>query len=1107
MADEAVREAVLERLGETLFVEAGAGTGKTTALVGRIVELARRNPSVMPHVAAITFTEAAAAELRDRIRARLEAAATTEPALRKAVDELDEAAICTLHAFALRILTEHPVEAGLPPGVEVLDETRSALAFEERWRRLLDQLLDHPECSEIVLRGLAAGLNLDSVKEMARIFHQHWDRLEAAPVDPPALVAVDPTPVIVAVRAACGWLGGGRCTDETDGLWGWLSGLPAWAEALQRSESELGTLHLLANPPDPLKAPKGANPAWNGGIEAVREAAAAVSAARTGLLVAVRENVLLHLVAAVQRFTLDEVQRRQADGRLDFHDLLVLARDVVRDQPSVRASLRDRFSHVLIDEFQDTDPLQVELATLLGAGGGAGDRLEDGRLFFVGDAMQSIYRFRRADIRLFAQVRELVENPLSLTDNWRSVPGILEWVNTLFFEKVGTGIPDVQPAYQALVASRPALTDELPVVVLGQGHDAPVGAVREVEAAEVAATITRIRAEGWAIGSGTGQARLRDIAVLLPTRTSLPHLETALDEAGVPYRIDSASLVWGTQAVRDLLNALRAIDDPTDEIALVAALRSPLFGCGDDDLLAYHQAGGAWDLRHPGDSPGLTDLGAGHPVLAGLDELRRLHDQRWWVGVSAMVEQVMRELRCFELAFAHKRPRDHWRRLRWVLEQARAFEAGEGGTLRNFVDWAALQGEDEIRVREAALPESDDDAVRILTVHGAKGLEFPVVVLSGLNAQIQYGLKRPAQALWDENGRVEVRTWNDFRTSGYAALEQVERELDEQERLRLLYVAATRAEDHLVVSVHHPDKGADTQARQLFAFCEAHPHLWRRLEEAAPPAADLAPPAPPADPEAGRRRAAWLTARQARIDRHRRAPVRAATSIAETGHSHGAVHGGVGRGGSGLLAGRPGEAVDEGVVIGDTVDTRLVAASTRRGRPDGTSIGRAVHATLQSVDLATGAGLSDIAAAQAAAEGVASAAAGIAAMARAALESSTVQEAAAHRNWRELYVAAPIGSITLEGFVDLLYETSDGLVVVDYKTDAVTTEAEMAGAVARHRLQGAAYAVALEEALGRPVKACRFVFVCGGVAREREIEDLLAAMAEVRAILAAEQVA
>ena len=1087
MADETARRTILTQLAQTLFVEAGAGTGKTASLVGRIVELARRDPGVMPRVAAITFTEAAAAELRDRIRAALEMAAVADPSLQQAVDQLDEAAICTLHSFALRILTEHPVEAALAPGVDVLDETRSALAFEERWGRLLDQLLDDPVCDDVVVRGLAAGLNLDSVREIARVFHQHWDRLEGAAIEPPALTTVDTAGVIAAVRAASAWLAADRCTNQNDSMWRWLSPLPPWADTLERSVGELETLHLLANPPGNENPPKGAKAAWGDAIDDVREAAIAVATSRAALLRQGRQEVLLHLLAAVRRFTLDEVQRRRDDGRLDFHDLLVLARDVVRDVASVRASLRERFSHLLIDEFQDTDPLQVELATLLAAGHDAEEgRLEDGRLFFVGDAMQSIYRFRRADIRLFSDVRDLVAGGVHLTDNWRSVPGILEWVNALFTEKVGPGLAEVQPPYEALVASRPPGGPEVPVVILGHGHDSNVGTVRQVEATEVAATIARIRAERWAIRSGT--AAYRDIAVLLPTRTSLPHLEVALDEADIPYRIDSASLVWGTQSVRDLLNVLRAIDDPTDEIALVAALRSPLFACGDDDLLAFSQADGRWDLRRRGPA----DLGDTHPVIAGLAELRRLHEQRWWAGVSGMVERVLRELRCFELAFAHKRPRDHWRRLRWVLEQARAFEAGGGGTLRTFIDWATLQGDDEIRVREAALPESDDDAVRILTVHGAKGLQFPVVVLSGLNNQIQT-ITRPASVLWDQDGRVEAKTWKGFETAGFAALAEAEKVMDEHERLRLLYVATTRAEDHLVVSVHHPNRGGDSQARQLSRFCDEHPQLWRRLD---PPAAPVAEPVVPArSPDSGgvTRRHDWLADRRARIDRHRRAPVRAATSLAglHLDHHHDDDAGGGG-----------GDVTDHG--DNDGVGTGGTEAQKwRRSRAAGSSIGRAVHATLQSVDLVTGTGLTDVAAAQAAAEGVAFAAGDIEGMVRAALGSASVREAVDHRHWRELYVAAPVGRVTVEGFIDLLYETPEGLVVVDYKTDAVASDADVTAAVARHRLQGAAYAVVLEESLGRPVRACRFVFLSGGVVRERDLDDLPAAMAEVRRLLEA----
>ena len=197
------------------------------------------------------------------------------------------------------------------------------------------------------------------------------------------------------------------------------------------------------------------------------------------------------------------------------------------------------------------------------------------------------------------------------------------------------------------------------------------------------------------------------------------------------YRVESSSLVWGTQEVRDLLAVLQAVDDPTDEVALVAALRSPALVCTDADLVEYRQAGGRWTVRAA--CPEV--LGTGHPVCRALDVLRGLHERRWWEGVGAIVERGARELRFFELAFAHPRPRDHWRRLRFVLDQALAFEEAGGRTLRQFVEWAEQQGADEARVREPVLADADDDAVRILTVHGAKGLEFPIVVLTGLNRE------------------------------------------------------------------------------------------------------------------------------------------------------------------------------------------------------------------------------------------------------------------------------------------------------------------------------------------------------------------------------------
>ncbi|HUQ40640.1 MAG TPA: UvrD-helicase domain-containing protein, partial [Acidimicrobiales bacterium] len=1028
---------------------------KTTALVGRIVALVAGGAQ-MRRIAAITFTEAAAAELRDKVRAELEKAAGAGIVAPEAVAEVDEAAVSTLHAFAQRILAEHPLEAGLPPAFEVLDEIQSGLAFEERWGRFLDELLDDPTMGPVVLRGLATDLRLEQLQQVALAFHDHWDRLEDLDLGAPPLAPVDVAPIVAALRAAHAMAG--ACTGDDDLLLAHIEGFAERADRLERAGSELEALHLMATA-GKFAFGKGRATNWTAvGIERVKELCTACDGARDAVLTEVRRTVLAHLLVAVQRFTLAAADERRAQGRLEFQDLLVLSRRLLRADHAVRRTLRDRFSHLLIDEFQDTDPIQIELALLLAADDdetAVADwrdaTIEAGRLFFVGDAKQSIYRFRRADITRFMEVEALVGNSVALTQNFRSVPGLLAWVNHVFTETMGEGLPGVQARYQPLVAERPPLDDAPPVVLLGRAHPKStlIGDVREVEAGEVAGAIRRIRAEGWTVTDdqaegGTRPARFSDIAILLPTRTSLPQLEHALEDEEIAYRVQSSSLVWGTQEVRDLLAVLAAVDDPTNEVALVAALRAPAFACGDDELLEYKQHRGQWSIR--GACP--DELPPDHPVCAAIDVLRRLHDRRWWLGVSGMVDEAARQLAFFELAFAHHRPRDYWRRLRFVIDQARAFE--EGGaqvTLRDFVSWAEQQGADDARAKESVLPEADDDAVRIFTVHGAKGLEFPICVLSGLN-RAKY-VDRGVVVLWDDGGRPEVRMGAKFSTAGFDAVKGWEKGMSAAEQQRLLYVATTRARDHMVVSVHHKE-GDESAAAHFLALSEPAPELWRTLEPELTLRAteEVFPPVASGGERVAREH--WRQAREAALAAGRRAPVVSATELAKADDD----------------APTPDPSVDD------------PTAPWRRGRA-GTAIGRAVHAVLQVVDLGTGDGLAELARAQAAAEGIDDEVELVERLARTALESDVVKEAVQGRHWREMYVAAPLDiggtSMVVEGYIDLLYETADGLVVVDWKTDATSGPASVEALRDRYQGQVWAYGRVIAAALGTEVARCVLV--------------------------------
>jgi len=1098
--DDAARTAIASDLDHNLFVEAGAGTGKTTALVARVVALVRRGTPVA-HLAAITFTEAAAAELRERIREALGEAVTEggpgASECRAALERFDDATISTLHAFAQRVLAEFPVEAGLPPGFEVLDDIQASIDFGQRWARFLDRVYDDPAFHRSLTVGGALGFRMPRLAVLARLVHADWDRLadrHAATPTPPHVPALDVAAALAALDAAAALAS--ECRNQSDKLFRHLTDVVVpFRDALRAAPDEGAALDVLAARPS-LTYPHGQKQHWPD-KPAVQAALLAADDAVEAAIDALVAPAIGGLLDAVTAFVRESVEERRRAGRLEFHDLLVLARDLVRDDPSVRAALHDRYRHLLLDEFQDTDPLQIELAVLIAtddAAAGAKPWSEcsvpPGRLFVVGDPKQSIYRFRRADIELYHEVRDLFGERLTLSTNFRSRPNVIEFVNCVFAPMLDAGPPGLQAAYDGLLASREPDGPSITVVGGGQPRDTDLARLRRQEAHELAALIRRVRDEHWPVARRgpdgvevTGAARYADVAVLLPTRATLPYLEQALEDAGVPARIESQSLVYATAEVQELLAILTTIDDPADEVALVAALRAPAFACRDDRLLEFRQAGGRWDYRA---APPPT-LALTHPVVAAMDALRNLHEQRWWDTVSETVERVIRERRLMELAVARARPRDHWRRIRFVADAARAFADGGGTSLRGFVTWLAQQVDEEARAVEVVVPEPDDDAVRILTVHGAKGLEFPVVVLAGL------GVGDRAQVppvLWTADGTPEfqigprARSGATFRylSAGYAARADHEKDATLAEQVRLLYVAATRARDHLVVSLYHRVNDTSHASRMLEPV-HAVPDLWIAAPPFEPRPRDHVPPPDPepADADDGRR---WAEQRTRRIALGRRRPVAAATALVR------AV----------AAADREAGAVDDNLAKAEAEGDQ---PAFRRGR-GGTAVGRAVHAVLQTVDLASGAGLEAGARAQALAEGVPDREAEILDLATAALRAPVVRDAVEHGRpyWREVPVAATVDGVLVEGFIDLLVETPAGLVVVDYKTDQVPAAADLDAALDRYAVQGGAYALALETALERPVAGCVFVFARRAEPLECAVVDLPGAVARARAALA-----
>ena len=1086
-ADHAARRAIVERLDENMVVEAGAGTGKTRSLVERVVALVATGRTTMDHIAAITFTEAAAAELRERVRQSLELTAvdvTREQVERdrcvQSIHDLDRAAVQTLHSFAGSLLRERPLEAGLPPGFQTIDDIQADLAFEDRWSEWLDTALDDPEAQESLRPTLMLGIELRHLREIAGAFHRNYDLLTTFSFDAPTMP--EPTAARMLVE------GQGKLAQlltlarSPDDLLSHVQAVLGLARRLETAGADAFEVYRLLVQSPQVKSTKGRQSNWQTDPDSGQNACTVIKDVLRELdavikdeLDQVRASTLAPLLGLLQRFVLDYADERKADGVAEFHDLLVWARDLLRDDIEARDHFCTRYSHILIDELQDTDPLQAEIALFLSEyvppkadpssrpRDWADVRPAAGKLFVVGDPKQSIYRFRRADVTLVRQVQEIVGgDSVRLTQNFRSRRPVIEWANHVFAQWMRSD--GDQPEYIALNAEveEAVPVDAAPAVqYIGDAMGGPIGRIRREEARDIANVIASTRQNSWQIRPtdgepGTRSTEYRDICILMPTRTGLSALEFALEAAGIPYRLESPSMVYDTQELRDLLNCLRAIDDPTDQVSVVAALRSPAFACSDVDLLTFVEAGGQFDYLS--ERSDLQDY-----VSEAFSVLQKFHSRRQWVSQTVLIEEFVRDRRLMELALDNRRPRERWRRYRFLMDRARAFTQAGGTSLRAFLDWTERQQSEGARMVETPVPESDEDAVRIMTVHGAKGLEFPIVVLTGLNSDRS---ARLGPMLFDRNtGSIEVRIGSGgsyFQTNEYERLAEIEKQREDEEFVRLMYVAATRARDHLIISLYRSAKSAKSAGAQIGGYLEGADHLWQPF---APSLASTTPSDPPRKIEAvgddsAQAREQWLKERTRVFTRQSRPTSVASTRLAK-------------------------EAKEE---------QNRSEEPWKRGRA-GTNIGRAVHAVLQAVDLASGNGLEDIARAQAAAEGVPGRATEITRLVRHALSSTIVKRTLESRRWwREVPVAGPVGDGIVEGFIDLLFEEDDGFVIVDYKTDALGSDDEIERAMQRYRLQGGGYALALNKAMNAHVKEIVFLFL--EPQREVAVEDVPAAMAE-----------
>jgi ATP-dependent helicase/nuclease subunit A len=750
------QRAAIEAHG-TVFVAAGAGTGKTAVLVERFVRAVVDDGLDVDSLLVITYTERAAGELRARIRAALLERGRADLAL-----ELDGAWVSTIHGFCRRVLGAYPLAAGVDPSFRVLDEPQALVLQAEAFAAALERFCaaDEPDRWRLLATYGAVGLRQMLVEVYATLRSAGRELVLESDARAPLQERIE------ALReAATGLRDDGGASDQQQA---------AAAAALELLEATSLPERLLALADMKTRGPRAA---------AFAEARDVLVAAALEELAARDRELLQELLTTFGEAYADA---KDAESAVDFEDLQLRARDLLRDDSAIRARERERFRSIMVDEFQDTNRLQTELLDLLCEG-------SDADLFVVGDEFQSIYGFRHADVAVFRERRSAAPTVLPLTRNHRSRPEVLAAVNELFGGEFGDEFQRLEPAQGADV---PALRNAFELLVTDKAATAVAGVHwRRSEARHVA---TRVRELVDA-----GVASPGEIVVLFAAGTDAEWFEEELRAVGLPTYRAAGRNYFGQQQVADLLSYLRLLHNRYDDEALLGVLASPFVGVSNDTLVLIRAEAQRQPVFRGLERPLPADLPEvdRRLLLAFRQRYERLLDVAAHASLELLCERILAE-HDYDLAIlALADGRRRYANLRKLARLARSYEELRGADLEGFVRF--VEGQEAVGAKEsdAVSEEEGSDAVRLLTIHAAKGLEFEVVVVADA------GRSRPpvSDILALSDGRFGFKvahpaTGTRVSTISYQDVKAQREHAEQAERLRLYYVAMTRAKERLIVS-------------------------------------------------------------------------------------------------------------------------------------------------------------------------------------------------------------------------------------------------------------------------------------------------------------------
>ncbi len=1117
---------------------AGAGCGKTLVLTERFLSyLDPRTvePSAELHeLVAITFTDAAAREMRDRVRRRCydqlraESDSSVASAWQNLLRSIDSARISTIHSFCTSLLRKHAVEAGLDPQFEVLDAAaadvlklqtvddvlrRSLLAEDERLMQLVQRFRLGPLREHLLLlldRRTTQAFESWQDQSAADVLNA-WNRFFAEEAQPEARRALLESLPLVQLRNL---LHDALVENpvENDELREHLGRLLAMLDELQSEDAcqpALDELIKLARTKGPCKKGNWTDPERYGNFRDIctevrklagksilgksLETDAAEQAAEVGL-------ALLQLAAEVSDAYEQVLSSRQA---LEYDDLLAKTHRLLTD-PQHQAlcdNLAGGVKLLLVDEFQDTNPLQVAIIQAF-----CGNDWAERGLFVVGDHKQSIYRFTGAQPKVSRDLQAALpdQSRLSLTINFRSQPAILDFVNALFWDAF-------EQDYQPLEPSRPQMAPTPSIEFLwAVAEEKNVQQARALEARFIAGRLAQLLDSGEPIvveaaqdgAHTTRPVRLGDIALLFRSLTDVALYEEALREQGLDYYLAGGHAFYAQQEIYDILNLLRAVASSADDLSLAGALRSPLFALKDESLYWLVQTGGSLNGGLFAEKlPSQLDAVEREKVRRAASTLQwlRAGKDRWLVG--ELLQNALARTGYDAAVLCEFLGQRKLANLQKLVEQARTVDRTSPGDLHAFIiqlsQFVARAPKEPL-----AATQAEGDAIRIMTIHHAKGLEFPVVVVPDLNRGLT--MRPPAVALDEQLGPL-VRAVEDDQFVGLQLFQHRDKLQELEERKRLLYVACTRAADYLILSSSIADikkpksdwlemlgNQFDLQNGSLLGTLPAGYNAPEIRVTTAEPETDR-------KQSAGKRGADLLKlvagTRQTLSDGKGRVPVEVAPvpvdGAARRRFSFSRLTGGLVEKSPGVAT--PGLEIATPGLEHDPADHESSSTTL-----DPRGLGTLVHAVLERVDFRSPTdikGLCEYLAPQHLEQQADAAAAEAAAMVDQFLGSARAQQIAQAKIVRkEVEFVVPwsvkgpwpieeerFAGRYLHGFIDCLYQdAAGGWYLLDYKTNNVRAE-NIADAAEHYRMQMYVYGLACRQALGREPSECVLHFLRPGV--------------------------